>query len=173
MSIAQMLLPEFDQEMANTRKTLERVPEDKLEWKPDPKSMSLGRLAQHIAEMPGWGSMALKQDALDLDPEGKGYTPQPLPKSRQEILDMFEKNVKESRAAIAGASDGDLQKPWSLLMNKRNLFTMPRVGVLRTFVMNHVIHHRAQLGVYFRLNGIPVPAIYGPSADEGQMGASA
>lgn len=173
MSIAQSLLPEFDQEMANTRKALERVPEDKFEWKPDPKSMSMGRLAQHVAEMPGWGSETLTKDSLDLDPEGKGFTPPKPVSSRQEILDLFDKNVAATRAALVKAADEDLLKPWSLLMTKKVLMTMPRIAVLRTFVMNHVIHHRAQLTVYFRLNGVPVPALYGPSADEGQMGASA
>jgi uncharacterized damage-inducible protein DinB len=173
MTIAQTIIQEFDQEMANTRKTLERVPEGKFDWKPDPKSMSMGRLAQHIAEMPGWGTSAMAADSLDLDPEGKGFTPPPLPKTRQEILDMFDKNVKQSRAAIEKGSDADFMTAWSLLMNKKVLMTMPRLAVVRTFVMNHIIHHRAQLGVYFRLNGVPVPAIYGPSADEGQMGASA
>src|SRR5262245_19285094 len=158
MTIAQTLLQEFDQEMANTRRTLERVPEDKLEWKPDPKSMAMGRLAQHVAEMPGWGSETMTKEGLDLDPEGKGFTPRRSPNSRQEILDMFDKNVKESRAAIEKAADADFMKSWSLLMNKKVLMTMPRMAVLRTFVMNHVIHHRAQLTVYFRLNGVPVPA---------------
>ncbi len=166
MTIAQTLLQEFDQEMANTRRTLERVPEDKFEWKPDPKSMSMGRLAQHVAELASWGTETMTKESLDLDPEGKGFTPPPMVKSRKELLDLFDKNVKESRGAIEKSSDADFMKPWTLLMNKKVLMTMPRTAVMRSFVMNHVIHHRAQLGVYLRLNDLPVPAIYGPSADE-------
>jgi uncharacterized damage-inducible protein DinB len=169
VGIAQSLLPEFDHEMENTRKTLERVPEDKLTWKPDPKSMTLGRLAGHIAEMPSWGSMTVKMDSLNLDGSGEALTA----KSRQQVLEAFDKNVSEARAAIAAASDDHLLKPWSLLVQGKAVLTMPRIGVIRSMVMNHIIHHRAQLGVYYRMNGVPVPALYGPSADEGAMGMGA
>ena len=171
MSIAQSLMPEFDQEMAGARKVLERVPEDKLEWKPDPKSMSMGRLAQHVAELAGWGKETMTKTELDLDPEGKGFKPPPPPTSRQELLDLLDKNVAASRPVIAGASDSDFMTPWSLLITKRVMMTMPRIAVMRNFVMNHMIHHRAQLTVYLRLTGVPVPGLYGPSADEKQMGA--
>ncbi|HYR92346.1 MAG TPA: DinB family protein [Terriglobia bacterium] len=170
MKISDMLLPEFDQEMANTRKTLERIPDDKFGWKPHEKSMPLGRLAAHLAEMPGWAVMGIEQDSLDLAPPS-GPAPQPtIANSRQEVLDLFDKNKNEARAAIAKASDEHLVKNWSLLRGGQTLMTLPRTGVLRGFVMNHMIHHRAQLGVYLRLNNIPVPSIYGPSADEGQLG---
>lgn len=170
MSIAQGLLPEFDHEMANTRITLERLPEDKLEWKPDPKSMSLGRLVSHIAEMPGWGSVTLTSDSMDMVP-GQ-YTPL-LATSRQQVLAEFDKNVASAREALVGATDETLLKPWTLSAAGNTVFTMPKIGVIRTMVMNHVIHHRAQLTVYYRLTGVPVPALYGPSADEGNMPAAA
>ena len=169
MSIAQSLLAEFDQEMANTRNTLARVPEDKLDYKPDPKSMSLGRLAGHVAEMPGWGSVTVNTDALDFSTGD--YKPLEMT-SRKQILEAFDKTVADARKAIAGASDEHLMKPWSLKNGKDVMFTMPRIAVLRSMVMNHTIHHRWQLTVYFRLNGIPVPGLYGPSADE-PMAASA
>jgi uncharacterized damage-inducible protein DinB len=167
--INQALLPEFDMEMANTRKTLERVPDDKLGWKPHEKSMTLGRLAGHLAELPTWGKMTIENDTHDIAPSGAAPQQGLNPKSRQETLDAFDKNVASMRAAIAGASDDQLMKPWSLLRGGQKLMTMPKIAVLRGFVMNHTIHHRAQLGVYLRLNDIAVPSIYGPSADEGQM----
>ena len=163
------MLPEFDHEMANTRKTLERVPEAKFDWKPHPKSMAMGRLAQHLATLPQWGLMTINQDSLDLAPGGV-----PVPQPAQvtttaELLEMFDKNVAASRAAMAGVSDEDMMKTWSLLMNGNVILSMPRIACLRGFVMNHAIHHRAQLGVYLRLNDVPVPSLYGPSADEGQF----
>jgi uncharacterized damage-inducible protein DinB len=169
MSISQSLLPEFDQEMVNTRKTLERVPDDKLTWKPHEKSMALGRLAGHLAELSGWSVEIINKDVLDFAPPGAPPAQPMIATSRQQILDAFDKGVPAARAAIAGASDEHLMKSWTLAMGGKPLFTMPRVVVLRSFVMNHVIHHRAQLGVYLRLNDVPVPSIYGPSADEGNM----
>lgn len=166
MSLSQSLLPEFEHEMSNTRKTLERVPEDKLSWKPHPKSGSMGWLAGHLSHLPGWAVITIKQDSLDLSPDGKPPQPQPEPTSQKELLATFDKNVDEARAALAGADDATLLKPWSLLLTRKVLMTMPKVACLRGFVMNHVIHHRAQLGVYLRLNDVPVPAMYGDSADE-------
>ena len=168
MTIAETLLPEFDQEMANTRKVLERVPEDKLSYKPDPKSMSMGRLAGHVAEMCNWGSVVMQTDSLDLTAGGTALSAT----SRQQVLAEFDKYSAAARAAIAAASDADFMKPWSLKMGSHVIFTLPRAAVIRSMVMNHTIHHRAQLTVYFRLNGVPVPGMYGPSADE-QAGASA
>jgi len=170
MKISEMFLPEFDQEMANTRKTLERIPEDKLDWKPHEKSMPLGRLAGHLAELTGWTSATLKQDKFDFQPPGAPPYQPFIPKSRKEVLDAFDKGAKEARAAIIDSSDQQLMANWSLMRGGQTLMTMPRTAVLRSFVMNHIIHHRAQLGVYLRLNNVPVPSIYGPSADEGQLG---
>ena len=170
MSISQSLLPEFDMEMAKTRKVLARVPEEKFGWKPHEKSMTMGRLAGHLAELTSWVGDTISKDAFDIDPPGGGHKFEAYTaKSRQETLDFFDKNVAAARAAIAGASDETLMKPWSLLRGGTPMFTMPRVAVLRGFVMNHTIHHRAQLGVCLRLNDVPVPSIYGPSADEQGM----
>jgi uncharacterized damage-inducible protein DinB len=162
MSISQGLLPEFDQEMAGTRKSLERVPEGKTEWQPHPKSMTLGRLAGHLAELPTWVVETMKRDELSLDGQ---YTPF-ISSSPKELLAMFDAKVAEARALIASASDADFMKPWTLKVRGQTAFTMPKVAVLRGMVMNHIIHHRGQLTVYLRLNDVPVPSLYGPSADE-------
>ena len=170
MAIRDALLPEFDQEMATTRKMLERVPEDRFEWSPHEKSGSLGWLAGHLASLNTWASLSIAQDTLDLAPGGKPMDPPPAPQTVAELLAMFDKNAADARAAIATVSDEALMKPWSLLQNGTTLMTLPKAAVLRTFVMNHMIHHRAQLGVYLRLNDVPVPSVYGPSADENPMG---
>ncbi len=166
MGMSEGLVAEFDQEMAGTRKTLERVPDDKFGWKPHEKSGTMGWLAGHVANLAGWAVETVKTDSLDIAPGGVPMQPPPVPKTRKELLVLFDKNVAAARAAIAGTSDAQWFKPWSLLSNGKTLMTMPRIACLRGFVMNHSIHHRAQLGVYLRLNNIPVPAIYGPSADE-------
>ena len=164
MALAAALLPEFDHEMANTRKTLERVPEDRFGWKPHEKSMTLGRLTSHIAELPRWGAVTFERDFLDLaHPEGHAL----VATSRAAALQAFDANVAAARAALAAAGDEYLLQPWTLRMGDKTIFTLPRIAVLRAMVMNHMIHHRAQLGVYLRLNDVPVPSIYGPSADEG------
>lgn len=161
MSIAQGLLPELEQEAATTRKYIQREPADKLEYRPDPKSMTLGRLAQHIVEMFGWGTITLQSNELEL----AGFKPEPLP-TPEGLLAQFEKNYEEFKAALAQATDAQLMEPWSLKMNGHTIFTLPRVVVLRSMVLNHIVHHRGQLSVYYRLSGVPVPATYGPSADE-------
>jgi uncharacterized damage-inducible protein DinB len=166
MAIRDALLPEFEMEMANTRKTLERVPDDKLSWKPHPKSGAMGWLASHLADLAGWATMAIQQDSVDIEPKGVPMQPPPPPKTSKEILEKFDNNVKQARAAIASVSDAELMKQWALLKNGKVLMAMPKAACLRGFVMNHLIHHRAQLGVYLRLNDVPVPSIYGPSADE-------
>ncbi len=165
MPLNQALLPEFDHEMANTRKSLERVPDGKSDWKPHPKSMTLGGLATHLATINHWAEAIVGQDSFDVT----NAPPTPVLQSKAELLGAFDKNVATARKAIAGATDEQLMKPWSLISGGKAVFTLPRIGVLRSFVMNHVIHHRAQLGVYLRMNDVPVPSIYGPSADEGGM----
>jgi len=169
MALNEALLQEYDGEMANTRKTLERVPDDKLGWRPHPKSGTFGWLAGHVANLPSWMTMTIKEDHVDIMPKGLPAQPAPEPKSHIELLETFDKNAAEARAALAGASDADLLSNWSLLKNGQTMMTMPRTVCLRSFVMNHLIHHRAQLGVYLRLNNVPVPSIYGPSADEGSF----
>jgi uncharacterized damage-inducible protein DinB len=167
MSIAQSLLPELDQEMAGARKTLERIPEDKFEWRPHPKSFTMIALATHVASMVGWGGFVLKDSFFDFaPPDGEPYKEAPA-ESVDELLAAFDKNYAEFRVALSGASDETLLKEWSLLGGGKVIFTKPRIVCLREDILNHIIHHRAQLGVYLRLNDAPVPALYGPSADEG------
>lgn len=170
MSIGQSMLGELDYEMANTRKTLERIPENKLDWKPDPKSMSLGQLAGHITEMVGWGAAVLTTPSMDM---AAGQHKPFIPTSQHELLSMFDQNLSGLRATLAAAKDEDMMHTWTLSVGSNVIFSMPRVAVMRTMILNHLVHHRAQLTVYYRLNGVPVPALYGPSADEGQMSASA
>jgi uncharacterized damage-inducible protein DinB len=166
MPINQAFLGEFDREMATTRRALERVPEDKFGWAPHPKSTKMGDLATHLAHIPGWIKETMERESLDVAPGGKAML-MPAAHNRKELLELFDKNVAAGRAALAAArDDGHWMKPWALQSNGKTMFSMPRVTVVRTFVFNHSIHHRAQLGVYFRLNDIPVPSTYGPSADE-------
>src|SRR6202035_374614 len=167
MTMSAMLLPEFDQEMKSTRKLLERVPEGRFDFRPHPKSRPLGPLASHIADIPRRAVDVVEKESLDVAPQGAA-PPRPAPAaSRQEILDRFDANVAAARAALAGATDAQLVVPWSLVAGGHTLFTVPRIGAIRAIVLSHIIHHRAQLGVYLRINDVPVPAIYGPSADEG------
>jgi uncharacterized damage-inducible protein DinB len=160
--IVDALLPEFDHEMTTTRKLLERVPDGKLEWKPHARSMSLGALATHVATIPHWGEITLTQSEIDLGGAGTAE----LVRSRTELLARFDKNVAATRSALLGKSDAELMASWSLKNNGHTMFTMPKAVVWRSFVMNHVIHHRAQLSVYLRMHDVPLPAMYGPSADE-------
>ncbi|HEY2842731.1 MAG TPA: DinB family protein [Bryobacteraceae bacterium] len=169
MSIAQSLLPEFDHEMANTRKTLERLPENKLDYKPDPRSMSMAVLASHIAEMIGWVPVTMQEPSFDVPDGFKPF----VATSRKELLDKFDACSSSARAALAAVSDQALMQEWSLKFGGNEMFKMPRIAVFRSMIMNHVIHHRGQLTVYYRVSGVPVPALYGPSADEGQMPAAA
>ena len=162
MTIGESLLPEYDHEMNTTRKTLERLPDDKLGWQPHEKSMTLGRLASHIAEMPQWAVVTLQTETLELDPKQKGY----LAASAAALLEKFDTDVPEARQLLATISDEDMFKLWTLKVDGKSAFEMPRIGVLRSMVMNHMIHHRAQCGVYLRLLDVPVPGAYGPSADE-------
>jgi len=164
-NISQAILPEFDHEMANTRKSLERIPEDKFSFKPHPKSMALGALATHLATINHWAEAIFGQESFDVGTA----PPTPELKTRAEVLDAFDKNTSTARKAIADSTDAHFMKPWALKAGGNTIFTLPRVGVVRSFLLNHGIHHRAQLGVYLRLNDIAVPSIYGPSADEGNM----
>ena len=165
-SIAQAVLPEFDHEMATTRKYLERVPEAKRDWKPHPKSMTLGRLAAHLAELPGWGSMTMQVTELDMSPPGGAQFKPAEFTTTAAGLALFDENVKQARAALGGGSDADYMVGWTLKNAGQDLFTLPRAVVVRTWVINHMIHHRGQLGVFLRLNDVPLPSTYGPSADE-------
>jgi uncharacterized damage-inducible protein DinB len=166
MTIAETLLPEFDQEMASTRKLLACVPNNILSYKPHQKSMVLGRLAGHVAELPSWALHTIEHDSLDITPApGKGFEAF-VAKNNEDLLQTFDRNVADARKAIAGASDAHLIKPWKLIYKGQTIVDMPRATVLRTSVLNHLIHHRAQLGVYLRLNNVAIPGMYGPSADD-------
>lgn len=167
MRISDTLLPEFDNEMAGTRRTLERVPDEKFDWRPHPKSTTLGDLTTHLANIPTWAVHALGRESLDIAPVGgEPLRAAPL-NSRDEALATFDRNVAAAREALASADDEQMKVRWTLLHGGREVMSLPRVSVVRGFVLNHMIHHRAQLGVYLRLNDVPVPSIYGPSADEG------
>jgi len=166
MTIGQSMLSEFDEEMKNTRKVLERVDDKQWAWKPHAKSGSVGWLASHIATMPGWITMTLQTEELDYAPVNGPAYEGPKIENRQQLLAELDKGVAEARAALAKAGDADILKDWTLLAGGQKIFTLPRVACIRGMVLNHIIHHRAQLTVYYRLLGIPVPGLYGPSADE-------
>jgi len=169
MAIRDALLPEFEYEMATTRKTLERVPEDKTNWKPHDSSMSMGRLAGHIAEMTGFLANTFQGDSFDFAPPGAAPVQPTVMSSRKQLLELFDKNVASAKAALSKASDEEMMKTWTLMNGGKTFFAMPRIQVVRSMIMNHVIHHRGQLSVYLRMNQVPVPSIYGPSGDEGRM----
>ena len=165
MNYVESILPEFDREMANTRTVLERVPEHNLDWQAHPKSHTIGWNANHLAEIPGFGKGFLTAPSWDFAPIGGEPYQSPKLSSRQEILDLFDRNVAAARKAIAAVKDDELTQPWSLLKAGTPLFTLPRGTVIRSFVLNHLIHHRAILCVYLRLNDVSVPGMYGPTGD--------
>jgi uncharacterized damage-inducible protein DinB len=159
-NISQAFLAELDVELPTTRRLLERVPGEKGAWKPHEKSFSLGHLAQLVARMPGWLTMTMRETVLDVR-AGPSYT---LEKT-ETLLAEFDRNVNEARKALAKAPDADYVVPWSLKAGEHTVFTLPRLAVMRQNV-NHLIHHRGQLSVYLRLVNVPLPSIYGPTADE-------
>lgn len=161
MSLAETLLMEFDQEAQTTKRVLERVPDDKLTWKPHPKSFSLGQLALHIAAGPGQIVAAAAQDSA----EAPNFT-QPEATSRQEVLETYSKSTASARATLKSMDDARLVSMWSVTRNGKPIMEMPRIAFLRSILMNHAYHHRGQLSVYLRMLEVPVPSIYGPSADE-------
>ena len=162
MTISELLLPEFDDEIKKTRTFLERVPMDGSDWKPHEKSMSLGRLASHVADLPSWASSIVEQDFLDMPPGQKPYAAT----SREELLSHFDSKAATARKAIAGAGDEHLQKNWTFSFGGHVVLSLPRYRLLQTMMVDHLIHHRGQMSVYLRLKDIPVPGMYGPSADE-------
>lgn len=165
MTISHALLGEFDHEMAGTRKTLERLPEGEFDFRPHEKSPTMGWMAGHIAHMTTWGTAVCTTEFLDLAaPENQARPPQPT--TAQEAVESFDKSAAEFRAALLATNDEQMMQPWTLRMGDRVILAMSRVAVLRGMVFNHIIHHRAQLTVYLRMNGVPVPPLYGPSADE-------
>jgi uncharacterized damage-inducible protein DinB len=161
----QAQLREFDHEMVATRKVLERIPDDKLTWRPHEKSMTLVELANHIANLAGFPVQVVEQDGVDLPAPGS-VPAKPLPASREDVLSKFEANAAASRAALTKLKPENLEHSWTLSRAGKTIVTLPRGAMLRVMALSHVIHHRAQLGVYLRLNNVAVPAVYGPSADE-------
>ena len=168
MSIADLLLPEYDNEIAVTRRVLERVPDDRGEWKPHPKSFPMGHLAQLVARLPGWTAMTMRRTELDLAPTSGPRFPGYSFERTATLLAEFDANAAEGRAALAQARDEDFQVPWTLKRAGATLVTSSRYEILRSMVLNHLVHHRAQLGVYLRLVDVAVPQMYGPTADEGK-----
>lgn len=160
LAIGEALRAEFQQEAKITRQLLERLPENRLGWKPHDKSMPLGRLATHIAELPGWAKITLKQDSLDV----AGFSPTVLD-SVDEILELFDENVAQCLSVLADTPDEEYSKTWSMKQHGNEVFAAPKSAVMRSFVMNHLVHHRGQLTVFLRLNDVPLPMTYGPSAD--------
>jgi uncharacterized damage-inducible protein DinB len=166
MTYAEILLPEFDKEMAGTRKVLESIPDDKLAWRAHPRSNTIGWNANHVADLPGWLVMALATPSLDIAPVGgEAFRPSKLTTTR-EIVDQFDRNVAAARESIATVTDEKMGEMWTLLAGGNVIFTMPRAAVVRGVVLNHLYHHRAHICVYLRLNDLPVPGLYGPSGDE-------
>jgi uncharacterized damage-inducible protein DinB len=163
MALKDYLVADFDHEMGTTRRLLERLPDDRLSWKPHAKSMTLGGLAMHLCSIPRWGGTILNDPFFDLlaSPPNEGDAV-----SRAGILAAFDATVQHARAAM-DKTDAELQSLWSLKRGDQEMFTLPRIAAFRSFILHHIIHHRGQLSVYLRLNDIPVPAIYGPTADEG------
>ena len=164
MNLTDLFLGELEREAAATRRTLERVPEGRYDWKPHEKSMTLGRLAKLVARLPSWPVFMIKQDELELTTQQS----QPLRTSR-ELVQALDEGVAEAREALANTTDEHLMKPWRLLFAGKVVSEEPRHLMLRGGVFNHLAHHRGQLTVYLRLNDAPVPAIYGPSADDGSF----
>ena len=169
MSLSASILPEFDMEMAKTRTTLERVPVEKFGWKPHEKSFSFMEIVNHLARLPEWGVATLTTDSMDVDPEKGEYVPPPPAETPEEVLALFDGNVAEFRRTLEETVDADLMKPWTLKNGEQEIFTMPRIACIRGMILNHMIHHRGQLTIYLRLNDLPIPALYGPSADEEGM----
>jgi uncharacterized damage-inducible protein DinB len=157
-----MFLPEFEHEFSETRRALERVPEEKFDWKPHDKSFSLHDLAAHLAEVPKWTSVTLNMDVFDLDEPYERV----VPETKAEILAHFDEAVAEAKEILEGTSGETLMQTWTMKQNGEVALAMPKAAVLRSFILNHNVHHRAQLGLYLRMLDVPVPGHYGPSADE-------
>ena len=165
MAIIDSILPEFDHETTTTRKLLERIPGDRADWKPHPKSMTVSDLGVHLSNLLMWARMTMQEAELDLNPPAGTPVPSPRFESVEKLLETYDANRSAAREALAAVSDAELAQPWSLKNGGQTVFTMPRVNVLRFFVMNHLVHHRGQLSVYLRMLEIPLPSIYGPTAD--------
>jgi uncharacterized damage-inducible protein DinB len=165
MPIAQVLLPEFDHEMAGTRRMLERVPAADAAWRPHPRSTALGDLAAHIARIPKWGRYIFEQPELDLGAPANAAVAAARFTTTADLLEQFDRNIAETRAALAATADEAMREVWTLRAGARTIFSLPRAGAFRGFILSHLIHHRGQLSVYLRLRDVPLPSLYGPTAD--------
>lgn len=165
MRLIDLFLTEFDRECGVTRALLERLPDDKAAWKPHAKSTSLGDLALHLAHLPTWVTMTLQRSEFDMNPPGGPAWTNPTWESRLALLAAFDAHVATARAALAATEEAELGAPWTLKNGGHTLFTIPKAGVLRTWVFNHIVHHRGQLSVYLRLCDVPLPPMFGPTAD--------
>jgi uncharacterized damage-inducible protein DinB len=165
MPIKDALLPEFDHEMGTTRRLLERTPGDRFGWKPHEKSMSLGALAGHLANLPHWADAILQHTVFDIAAAGEDTRPR-TPESVAWLLSDFDTKTRAARSALANTGDAELLAPWTFKRGEHEIFTLPRIAAIRSFVMNHSIHHRGQFSVYLRMNGVALPSMYGPTADE-------
>lgn len=163
MTTSQLFLAELEKESASTKKMLERVPADKFDWQPHEKSFSMGKLATHIAEIPGWTELMITSNELDFG--NMKYTP-PVVNTSKDLMKVFEENLSKAKEQLAKAEESKYDDNWTMRHGEQIYFTMSKRDVVRTWVMNHVVHHRAQLGVYLRLLDLPVPGMYGPSADD-------
>lgn len=163
MPLIDALLPEFDREMGLTRRVLDRVPDGKFDFKPHPTSRSLGQIAEHLTEMPYWTTATMTQAGIDGMTKPDGYE---VPTTHAALLTLFDNNWKAGRANLVGKTDGEFQAPWTLRAGGKEIFTMPKIAVIRNFVLNHMIHHRGQVVVYLRMLEVKIPSIYGPSGDE-------
>ena len=166
MGMIEPIIMEFSSEAATTRKLLERLPEDKFGWQPHDKSMSLGLLGSHIVEAATWLKLILEQDEMQFDRDS--YVPV-VYETVAELLDAFDKGMAEAVEVMQGQSDENLMATWRMAVDGKQMFEMPRIAVIRGMILNHIVHHRGQLSVYLRLNDVPVPSIYGPSADDPGM----
>jgi uncharacterized damage-inducible protein DinB len=158
------LLSEFDDEVASTRRLLDRVPDAAFAWRPHERSMSLGELATHLAHIPRWGVSILERDGYDLELDSKGHAPAET--SRAAVLETFDRHTSDVRRALVARLDAELEAPWALRRAGHLVMSMPRGSALRRFVLNHLVHHRGQLTVYLRMHDVPLPPLYGPTADE-------
>lgn len=165
MTLAQSLLPELDLEMANTRRLLAVVPEADAAWRPHPKSYSLGDLAAHIALLPLWARLTVELPELDLGAPANAARARAEFTTTARLLEQFDQRVTEARTALASATDAAMGERWALKNGAHTIFSIPRAAVLRSFVLSHMIHHRGQLTVYLRLRDVPLPSLYGPTAD--------
>ena len=167
MPFIDVLLPEYDREIGSTRRLLERIPDAAFDWKPHERSTPMGELAAHVVDLPRWITVVMTCQSFDLSSELVETRPRAT--STVQLLGQFEDNVGHARAQLVGAIDGTLCEAWTLKRGTHDLFTMPRIVMMRHLVLNHLVHHRGQLTVYLRMHDVPIPALYGPSADEGSF----